>query len=211
MSDIKRAMKDNIEEIIIDMNEELFKDVHIRQWGNKHSHMTLREYRMLIYPDKKSNQEFGVKLGVAFGNAFEYILPDRLIELGCDVTPYHTSEGDMKEGDTHWEIKTGSMDFVQGATHSPKEHKKMNLIQVLWDKFEDKSLDDILKDRKFISELNFCVFEGIEPKSLGTPSKNNSRTSLKISRDYYDVAVDSCIYGEIKKNRVWCGFTKVGV
>ena len=210
MNDVKRVMKDNIEEIIRDMNEELILDRIIRYWKKKGSHRTLNEHRA-TYWDAKSAAEFGVDIGVSFGKIFELYLPEKLKELGCDVEPKFSSFGDMIDGDTHWELKTGQGECIQGATHSPKEHKKMNLIQVLWDKFEDKSLDDILKDRKFISSINFCVFEGIEPKSLGTPSKNNSRTSLKISRDYYDVAVDSCIYGQIKKNRVWCGFTKVGV
>ena len=64
----------------------------------------------------------------------------------------------MNKYDITWEIKTGRGKFIQGATHSPKEKSALNLIQVLWDCHWDKTLDDILADRKFISEINICVF-----------------------------------------------------
>jgi ribosomal protein L37E len=210
MSDVKRVMKDNIEEIISDLNEELFLDRIIRYWKKKGSHRTLNEHRT-TYWDDDSGAEFGVDIGVSFGKIFELYLPEKLKELGCDVEPKFSSSGDMIAGDTHWELKTGQGGYIQGATHSPKEHKSMNLIQVLWTPHKNKSLDDILADRKFISELNISVFEDIKVDSQGTASNNNSRTSMRIGRHMFKESVSACIYGAVKKNRKYVGFTKVGV
>jgi hypothetical protein len=79
---------------------------------------------------------------------------------------------------------------------------------VLWDCYWDKTLDEILEDRKFISEINICVFNDIVVDSIGEHSNNNSRTTLQFRRDRYDECVDACVYGSIKENRVNVAFVK---
>ena len=205
MSNLKSILKEHINEIIVDMNEELLNDRIIRFWKRNDEDLTLRQFVDKYWEDKS---EFAVDLGVSFGKIFEFYLPNKLQELGCDITPTFTSKGDMLEGETHWEIKTGRGKFIQGATHSPKEKSSLNLIQVLWDCYWDKTLDSILFNRKFISELNICVFDNIVVDSIGEHSNNNSRTTLQFKRDRFDECVDACVYGSIKKNRVNVAFVK---
>ncbi len=205
MSHIKSILKDNISEIIDDMNEELLQDRIIRFWKRNNSHLTLRQFVDTYWEDKS---EFAVDLGVSFGKIFEFYLPCKLQELGYSVAPTFTSKGDMEEDGLHWEIKTGRGKFIQGATHSPKEKSALNLIQVLWECHWNKTLDEILADRKFISEINICVFHNIVVDSIGEHSNNNSRTTLQFRNDRYDECVDACVYGSIKKNRKNVGFVK---
>ena len=208
MSNLKSILKEHINEIIVDMNEELLNDRIIRFWKKNDEDLTLRQFVDKYWEDKS---EFAVDLGVSFGKIFEFYLPNKLQELGCDITPTFTSKGDMLEGETNWEIKTGRGKFIQGATHSPKEKSALNLIQVLWDCHWDKTLDDILADRKFISEINICVFHNIIVDSIGEHSNNNSRTTLQFKNNRYSECLDACVFGSIKQNRVNVGFVKESV
>ena len=216
MSNLKSIIKEHINEIIVDMNEELLNDRIVRFWKKNDEDLTLRQFVDKYWEDKS---EFAVDLGVSFGKIFEFYLPNKLKELGCDITPTFTSKGDMLENGVsgtsilykwrkNWEIKTGRGKFIQGATHSPKEKSALNLIQVLWDCYWDKTLDSILFNRKFISEINICVFDNIVVDSVGEHSNNNSRTTLQFRKDRFDECVDACVYGSIKKNRVNVGFVK---
>ena len=210
MSNIKTIFEENIVEIIEDLNAELLQDRIINFWKKVGSHLTLTELVNTYWGEAKS--EFAVDLGVTFGKIFELYLPFKLQSMGYDVKPRFSSAGDMIEeliwGENHWEIKTGRGKFIQGATHSPKEKGKMNLIQVLWDCHWDKSLDDIMKTGEFISVINVCIFEDTTVNSIGEHSNNNSRTILKFTRDRYDDCLEACVYGNIKKNRVNVGFVK---
>ena len=208
MSNIKSVLREHIPEIIDDMNEELLQDRIIRFWKRNNSHLTLKQFVDTYWEDKS---EFAVDLGVSFGKIFEFYLPCKLQELGYNVIPTFTSKGDMIENDISWEIKTGRGKFIQGATHSPKEKSALNLIQVLWDCHWDKTLDDILADRKFISEINICVFHNIIVDSIGEHSNNNSRTTLQFKNNRYSECLDACVFGSIKQNRVNVGFVKESV
>ena len=208
MSIIKSVLREHISEIIDDMNEELLQDRIIRFWKRNNSHLTLKQFVDTYWEDKS---EFAVDLGVSFGKIFEFYLPCKLQELGYNVIPTFTSKGDMIENDISWEIKTGRGKFIQGATHSPKEKSALNLIQVLWDCHWDKTLDDILADRKFISEINICVFHNIIVDSIGEHSNNNSRTTLQFKNNRYSECLDACVFGSIKQNRINVGFVKESV
>ena len=148
MDQIKKVISDNISEIIADMNKELLQDRIIRFWGKVDSSLTLNQLVNQYWNDE-SKSEFFVDLGVSFGKTFEVYLPFKLQELGCTVLPKFSSAGDFIEiiGDDikPWEIKTGQGTHIQGATHSPKEKKSLNLVQVLWTPVKDKSLDEILE------------------------------------------------------------------
>ena len=98
---IKSILIENLNEIISDMNEELLNDRIVRFWKRNDEDLTLREFVNKYWEDKS---EFAVDLGVSFGKIFEFYLPNKLQELGCDITPKFTSKGDMLEGETHWEI-----------------------------------------------------------------------------------------------------------
>ena len=208
MSNLKSIIKEHINEIIVDMNEELLNDRIVRFWKRNDEDLTLRQFVDKYWEDKS---EFAVDLGVSFGKIFEFYLPNKLQELGCDITPTFTSKGDMLEGDTNWEIKTGRGKFIQGATHSPKEKSALNLIQVLWDCHWDLTLAELKHDRKFIKEMNICVFNDIIVDSVGEHSDNNSRTTLQFKKDRFDECVNACVYGRIKQNRINVAFIKESV
>jgi len=212
MTQIKTLIADNISEIISDMNEELLQDRIVRFWKKLGSHLTLNQLVNQYWSDE-SKSEFFVDLGVSFGKLFELYLPFKLQELGASVLPKFSSAGDFIEivGDDiqAWEIKTGQGTHIQGATHSPKEKKSLNLVQVLWTPVKDKSLDEILETGCFIDALNVCVFTDVVGESIGAHSDNNSRTSLKFPVSKVAVCEDACVYGEIKPNRTWVGFTKL--
>jgi len=208
MSNIKSVLREHISEIIDDMNEELLQDRIIRFWKRNNSHLTLKQFVDTYWEDKS---EFAVDLGVSFGKIFEFYLPCKLKELGYNVIPTFTSKGDMIENDISWEIKTGRGKFIQGATHSPKEKNALNLIQVLWDCHWDLTLAELKHDRKFIKEMNICVFNDIIVDSVGEHSDNNSRTTLQFKKDRFDECVNACVYGRIKQNRINVAFIKESV
>ena len=219
MSSIKTLIRENINDIINDLNEELLSDRILRFWDkvnimerdSKPYGYTLDELMCTYWVGKKARSEFAVDLGVTFGKITELYLPFKLKSLGCNVVPIFTSEGDMKELEKFWEIKTGRGKFIQGATHSPKEKKPLNLIQILWDCHWNKTLAEIKHDRKFIKQLNICVFDDIIVDSIGEHSDNNSRTQLVFRNHLYNECVDACVYGTIKKNTKNVGFTKESV
>ena len=210
MSNVKAIFEENIVEIIEDLNAELLQDRIINFWKKVGAHLTLTELVDTYWGEVKS--EFAVDLGVTFGKIFELYLPLKLQSLGYNVKPQFSSAGDMVENyegkDIYWELKTGRGKFIQGATHSPKEKGKMNLIQVLWDCHWDKSLNEIIASGEFISVINVCVFESTTVNSVGEHSNNNSRTTLQFTADRYDDCVEACVYGKIKQNRVNVAFVK---
>jgi len=215
MSKVKKILKDNIHEIVNELNEELLLERLFRYWKKRGSHLTLREYSELDWPGNL--KELAVDLGVGFGKLFELYLPNKLAELGCNVEGKYTSDGDMMEHlqelvKLYWELKTGRGNFIQGATHSPKEKKMFGgYIQVLWECEWDTPLDTILETRKFISHLNVCVFRDTKVNSVGEYSDTNSRTTIRFTKDRYYECVDACIFGSIKKNSVNVGFVKESV
>ena len=219
MSSIKTLIRENINDIINDLNEELLSDRILRFWDkvnimerdSKPYGYTLDELMCTYWVGKKARSEFAVDLGVTFGKITELYLPFKLKSLGCNVVPIFTSEGDMKELEKFWEIKTGRGKFIQGATHSPKEKKPLNLIQILWDCHWNKTLAEIKHDRKFIKQLNICVFDDIIVDSIGEHSDNNSRTQLVFRNHLYNECGDACVYGTIKKNTKNVGFVKQSV
>jgi hypothetical protein len=212
MSQVKQVISDNISTIIADMNKELLQDRIIRFWAKVGSELTLNELVNKFWSDE-SKSEFFVDLGVSFGKIFELYLPFFLQQQGVAVMPKFSSAGDFIEivGDDieAWEIKTGQGTHIQGATHSPKEKKSLNLIQLLWTPVKDKSLDEIMETGCFIDAVNLCVFTDVVGESIGEHSANNSRTSLKFPVSKVAVCEDACVYGEIKPNRTWVGFTKL--
>ena len=205
---IKKFIQINSLEIIDDLNREMMDERIIKFWRKVGSHFTLREIMEKYWTDTKA--EFAVDLGVTFGKVFELYLPFKLAEAGFDIEPLFSSAGDMKEGDNKfWELKTGRGKFIQGTTHSPKEKSEMNLIQVLWDCRWDTPLDEL--NGEFISQLNICVFEGVTVDSVGEHSSNNSRTTMKFTADKFDMCVEACVIGSIKRNRINIGFIKESV
>ena len=213
MSSIKTLIRENINDIVNDLNEELLQDRIVRFWDKVNTiDRNIKPYGYtldeLVTKHWGVRSEFTVDLGVTFGKVFELYLPFKLMSLGCNVVPTFTSKGDMKEGETYWEIKTGRGKFIQGATHSPKEKNALNLIQVLWDCHWDLTLAELKHDRKFIKEMNICVFNDIIVNSVGEHSDNNSRTTLQFKKDRFDECVNACVYGRIKQNRINVAFIK---
>jgi hypothetical protein len=148
---LNNIISDNFEEIITQINQEILDFRILKFWKKTNPELTLTELRDSFWTDAKSRAEFSVDLGVEFGKMFEIFLPFFIRDKGFDCSPSFNSGGDMIFNNKAYEIKTGQGDSIQGATHSPKEEKPMNLVQVLWEFNKTSTLTELLETKAFVS------------------------------------------------------------
>jgi hypothetical protein len=161
-----------------------------------------------IYPELSINQfvekmwekkaEGFNRFSVDMGHLFETYLPVYLRDEGYDADGRFSTYGDMMFEGEQWEIKTGSGDFVQGATHSPKEDGSMNVVMFLYDLDRDTSVGELAITGNWIKSVVLVVSENLTFHRSGTANGNNSRTSLKFTLDQNDKVIKSMVYGEVK-------------
>ena len=193
---LNQIISDNFEEILNEVNQEILDFRILKFWKKINPELKITELRDSFWTDKKSRAEFSVDLGVEFGKMFELFLPFFLQKKGYDCQPSFNSGGDMIFQGKPYEIKTGQGNDIQGATHSPKEEKPMNLVQVLWEFNKTQSLTELLESKAFVSHLNLCVLDDVQITRMGTHTGNNSRTTFKFPREMYDVIQESMIFGK---------------
>jgi hypothetical protein len=196
---LNSIISDNFEEIINEINQEILDFRIIKFWKKTNPELTITELRDSFWTDAKSRAEFSVDLGVEFGKMFEIFLPFFIRDKGFDCSPSFNSGGDMIFNNKAYEIKTGQGDSIQGATHSPKEEKPMNLIQVLWEFNKTSTLTQLLETKAFVSSMNVCVLDNVQITRVGTHSGNNSRTTFKFPVEMYDVIDESMVFGKCTK------------
>jgi hypothetical protein len=183
-------------EIVIEQNQ-LFSTcgVDFRAAIKKNPNQTMEKYRHRLYGT--SNSEFGSKIGAHFGNCAELAVIEVLENAGYDCKRLHNSKGDMMWYGTHYEIKSGRGEYLQGSTHSPKEDSKMNLVQILWELNWHVPVGELQIAGRWIKAWNICVFENIELKRFGKPKKNSSRSLLKLPGREIKAAKHGCLYGTV--------------
>ena len=111
-----------------------------------------------------------------------------------------TSSGDVTIQDVVWEIKgTSGKNSWTGSTHaSKKEDDKMNFIGVKYGINENVDVFDILVGHaNLIDEIFVGVFENIELVRRGSATKSNSRTSLYIPIETYDIVKEQVAWGNL--------------
>ena len=97
MSSIKTLIRENINDIVNDLNEELLQDRIVRFWDKVNTiDRNIKPYGYtldeLVTKHWGVRSEFTVDLGVTFGKVFELYLPFKLMSLGCNVVPTFTSK-----------------------------------------------------------------------------------------------------------------------
>ena len=196
---LNQIISDNFEEILNEVNQEILDFRVLKFWKKINPELTLVQLRDSFWTDSKSRAEFSVDLGVEFGKMFELFLPFFLQEKGYECQPSFNSGGDMIFRGKPYEIKTGQGNDIQGATHSPKEEKPMNLVQVLWDFNKDVPLTQLLETKAFVANMNLCVLDDIQITRMGTHSGNNSRTTFKFPVEMFSEIQESMVFGRCTK------------
>lgn len=208
---LNQIISDNFEEIITNLNQEILNFRILRLWKKTNPDWNLIELRDHFWTDAKGKKEFATDLGVEFGKMFELFLPIYLHEKGYDCVPSFNSEGDLILEGKSYELKTGQGDDIQGATHSPKEDKPMNLVQVLWEFDKQQSLNTLLETKGFISMMNLCVLDSVKIIRIGKESKNNSRTTYKFPKEMTDIIVENTVFGRCNRGKSYVVFKKTPI
>ena len=131
------------------------------------------------WPDETidKSQKTGL-ITVRLAELFEEGVYETLKEAGLSVKRKADSGGDITINDRAWEIKTTQGDDMQGATHSAQKPPRYILIKYKLDYDKALSLEG---NRGLILEYGIWVSEAIDNNWwVGTASKNNSRTTLRI-------------------------------
>jgi hypothetical protein len=208
---LNQIISDNFEEILNEVNREILDFRIVKFWKKINPELTLTQLRDSFWIDTESKKEFSVDLGVEFGKMFELFLPFYLQKKGYDCQSSFTSNGDMIYAKKSIEIKTGQGNDIQGATHSPKEEKPMNLVQVLWEFNKTQTLTQLLETKAFVSKMNLCVLDDVSITRIGTHSENNSRTTFKFPKEMQDVIEESTVFGKCRRGRKHVVFEKTPI
>ena len=140
---------------------------------------------------------------VYLGRILESVLTCQLAKCNSfDVKKDRSSSGDVTINGRIWEIKgTSGKNSWTGSTHATKkEDEKMDFIGIKYGLNEDINVFDIFNgDAKLLGEIFIGVFDQIELIRRGTATQSNSRTSLLIAIDEYDVVKEQIAWGWLKK------------
>jgi len=140
---------------------------------------------------------------VYLGRILESVLTCQLAKCDSfDVKKDRSSSGDVTINGRIWEIKgTSGKNSWTGSTHaSKKEDDKMDFIGIKYGLNEDINVFDIFTgNASLLEEIFIGVFDQIELIRRGTATQSNSRTSLLIGIDEYDVVKEQIAWGWLKK------------
>ena len=131
---------------------------------------------------------------------------------GVKVEHTHDSKGDLTivlpDGEKWiWEIKTTQgKDSFTGATHSASKYADYILISYNINK--DIKLKRWRKNNRFITELAIFVWDKMEAKWIGKPSKNSSWTTLKIPIEINAERPEIVVIGSLIPKQKWCEISR---
>ena len=170
LNDILRYVEENIEDAFniccrknLSINEKYPDSRYQGQKGQKTVFLTVRMFDLWES---------------AIVDVFNEILINKFKEV--KVEPVNDPIGDMRiilsdNEEMRWEIKSGQApDYFTGATHSASKCNNYILINYEMDK--NMKLNQVNKN--FITKIAVFVWDNMEEKWLGKPSKNNSFTKL---------------------------------
>ncbi|MBN2127625.1 MAG: hypothetical protein JW703_04520 [Candidatus Diapherotrites archaeon] len=168
------------------------------------------------YPDVKYEGQLGqktvfltVRMFDLWETAIVEILQKELQSISkIEVTPVNDPVGDIMlkfpDGkEMRWEIKSSqAQDSFTGATHSASKCNNYILINYSIDK--DLKLKKGKRNKGFIKDLAVFIWDNMEAKWIGDPTKNNSFTSLKIPNEVVTDRPEIVVVGELEPKRKWC-------
>tara|TARA_B100001250_G_scaffold134163_1_gene114698 strand:+ start:121 stop:771 length:651 start_codon:yes stop_codon:yes gene_type:complete len=141
---------------------------------------------------------------VYLGRILESVITCELAKYGLNVSKDRTSSGDVTVNKKIWEIKgTSGNNSWTGSTHaSKKEDKPIDFIGVKYGIDEDADVFKVLSgDIQLVPNIFIGVFEQLKFIRRGKETKSNSRTSLLISKENYDIVKEQVSWGYLKKLR----------
>jgi hypothetical protein len=137
---------------------------------------------------------------VYLGRILESVLTCKLASH-FEVLKDRTSAGDVIINSRVWEIKgTSGINSWTGSTHaSKKEDDSLDFIGVKYGIDENADVYDILEGNSdLIAEIFIGVFENLNFIRRGSATKSNSRTSLLISVEDYDIVKGQVAWGNFR-------------
>lgn len=140
---------------------------------------------------------------VYLGRILESVLTCQLAQYESEfkVRKDRNSSGDVTINGKIWEIKgTSGKNSWTGSTHaSKKEDKEIDFIGIKYGINEDANIFDVLNGVVGLIDTIFIgVFEQLQFIRRGSATKSNSRTSLLISIDDYDIVKEQVAWGNFR-------------
>jgi hypothetical protein len=138
-------------------------------------------------------------------------LAKHLKKINVIVEPSHDAIGDLlikfPNGENmKWEIKTSQAgDSFTGATHSASKCDNYILVNYSIDKNMKLSLKD---NSNFVKDMAVFVWDDMEAKWSGEPTKHSSFTTLKIPAEILDKRPEIVVLGKLERKKKWCGFVR---
>lgn len=138
-------------------------------------------------------------------------LSNHLKQLNVKVEPSHDAVGDLMitfpdEEKMKWEIKTSQAgNSFTGATHSASKCNNYILINYSIDKDMKLSLKENIN---FVKDLAVFVWDDMEIKWSGEPTKHSSFTTLRIPSEILDKRPEIVVVGRLDKKKKWCKFIR---
>ena len=140
---------------------------------------------------------------VYLGRILESVLTCQLAQYESEfkVRKDRNSSGDVTINGKIWEIKgTSGKNSWTGSPHaSKKEDKEIDFIGFKYGINEDANIFDVLNGVVGLIDTIFIgVFEQLQFIRRGSATKSNSRTSLLISIDDYDIVKEQVAWGNFR-------------
>jgi len=174
--------------------------------------LSINEWKPDVSFGKQINQKT-VLLTVRMFDLWETALVDVLNKhlsskfKGVSVSHAHDSKGDLaiilpNQEKIVWEIKTtqGKNSFT-GATHSASKYNDYILISYEINKNMKLKVGN---NRGFITELAVLVWDKMEIKWMGEPSKSSSWTTLRIPSWIKQRRPEIVVVGDLDPKAKWC-------
>jgi len=138
-------------------------------------------------------------------------LTKHLKKFGVKVEPAHDAVGDLvitfpNKEKMKWEIKTSQAgDSFTGATHSASKCDNYVLINYSINKAMKLSLNG---NKNFVKEMAVFVWDDMEAKWAGEPTKHSSFTTLKIPAEILEKRPEIVVVGKLESKKKWCSFVR---
>lgn len=172
-------------------------------------------------PNSRYEGQLGQKtvfLTVRMFNLWETAVVDVLNESlskkfkGVSVKRVNDPKGDMaillpNRKKIVWEIKSSQAeDSFTGATHSASKCNNYILINYAINK--ELKLKQSQRNKGFITEWAVFVWDNMEAKWLGEPTKHSSFTTLRIPNEVAKERPEIAVVGKLEPKQKWCSIIR---
>lgn len=169
-------------------------------------------------PDESFGDQIGQKTVLTTVRMFDLwetaiidILAEKLKKFGVKVLPAHDAVADMliifpNKEEMRWEIKTSQAgNSFTGATHSASKCNNYILINYSINKIKKLNFKN---NKGFIIDIAVFVWDNMEARWSGEPTKHSSFTTLKIPSEILEKRPEIVVVGKLKPKKKWCSFVR---